>query len=58
MGGGIVEDPEDLIICLLEGLGLLGCNRAEGSKHGPVDVDGVVQQGTDDLLDKGDGLGW
>ena len=57
MGGGIVEEPEDLIIGLLGGLGFLGGNRYEGSKHGRVDVNGVVQQGPDDLLDEGDGLG-
>ena len=58
MGGGVVEEPEDLIICLLGGLGLLGVNRSKGGKHGRVDGDGVVQLGDDDLLDEGDGLGW
>ena len=58
MGGGVVEDPEDLIIGLLGGLGLLGGDRADVSKHGWVNGYGVVQQGPDDLLDKGDGLGW
>ena len=58
MGGFVVEDPEDLIIGLLGGLGLLGGDRAVGGKHGRVNIDGVVQQGPDDLLDEGDGLGW
>ena len=58
MGGVVVEEPEDLIICLLDGLGLLGGDRSEGRKHVWVDGDGVVQQGPDDLLDEGDGLGW
>ena len=51
MGGGIVEEPEDLIIGLLGGLGLLGGNRAKGGKHGRVDGNGLVQQVPDDLLD-------
>ena len=50
MGGGIVEEPEDLIIGLLGGLGLLGGDRAKGGKHGRVDGYGVVQQVPDDLL--------
>ena len=58
MGGGIVEDPEDLIIGLLGGLGFLGGDRAEGGNHGRVNSNGVVYQGTNDLLDEGDGLGW
>ena len=57
MGDGIVEEPEDLIIGLLGGLGLLGGDRYEGGKHDRVDVNGVVQKGPDDLLNEGDGLG-
>ena len=58
MGGGVVEDPEDLIIGLLGGLGLLGGDRDEVGKHGRVDCYCIVQQGPDDLLEEGDGLGW
>ena len=58
MGSGVVEEPEDLIVGLLGGLGLLGGDRAEGGKHGQVEGYGILQQVTDDLLDEGDGLGW
>ena len=58
MGGGIVEEPEDLIIGLLGGLGLLGGDRAKGGKHGRFDSYGVVQQVPDYLLNEGDALGW
>ena len=33
-------------------------DRAKGGNHGWVGGDGVVQQGPDDMLDKGHGLGW
>ena len=58
MGGGVVEELADIIICLLGGLGLLGGNRAERGKHGRVNRYGLVHQGPNDILDKGDGLGW
>ena len=58
MGGGIFEDPEDLIIGLLGGLGFLGGDRDEGSKHSRVGGNGVVQKGPYDLLYNDDGLGW
>ena len=58
MGDGVVEEPEDFIIGLLGGLGFLGGDRAEGGKYGRVNGNGVVQQGPDDMLDEGDGLGW
>ena len=51
MGGGVVEEPEYLIIGLLSGLGLLGGYRSKGGMRVWVDSDGVVQQGPDDLLD-------
>ena len=57
MGGGVVEEPEDLIIGLLVRLGLLGGDRAKGGKHGWFDGYGLVQHGPDDLLDECDGLG-
>ena len=43
MGGGVVEEPEDLIIGLICGLGLLGGDRAGGSKHVRFDGNGIVQ---------------
>ena len=58
MGGGAVEDPKDLIIGILGGLGLLGGDRDEVGKHGRVECYCIVQQGPDDLLEEGDGLGW
>ena len=58
MGDGVVEEPEDFIIGLLGGLGFLGGDRAEGGKYGRVNGNGVVQQGPDDMLDEGDGVGW
>ena len=35
----------------------MGGNVSEGNKHGGVNGNGVVDQGSDDLLDKGNQLG-
>ena len=37
---------------------MLGGDRSKGGKHGQFNGNDVVHQGSDDLLDEGDVLGW
>ena len=56
MRGGVIDQPKDGAVGVLGGFGLLGCEGAKSDLHGWVDGNGIIQEGTDDLLDEGDGL--
>ena len=58
MRGRIIEKPHDFVICGSGGFGFLGRNVADGNEHGGVNSYGVVEQGSDDILEKGDSLWW
>ena len=55
--GRVIEDPNCLFICCLNGFGLLGSNEPEGNEHCRVDLNSVIKQGSDNLLDQGDVFG-
>ena len=42
IGRGVVEEPNDLIVGLLGGLGFLCGNGAECNRHGGFDGNGIV----------------
>ena len=52
--GGIIKQPYDFLIGGSGGFGFLRGNGAKGNEHDGVNGDGVVDQGSDYLLDKGD----
>ena len=55
--GGIIEQPDDFVLCGSGGFGLLGGNGDEEKEHGQVNDNGVVEKGSNDFLEKGDQLG-
>ena len=54
MSGTIVKHLVDGEICFLGSFGLFMGNGAECHKQGDIDASGILQNGTDDLLDTGD----
>ena len=42
---------------MLSGIRLLGCDGYKGDKHGRIHGNHIVQKGTNNFLEKGDGLG-
>ena len=54
--GGIVEKPQGFVVCFVGALGLGCSNGIEGSEHGDVDGNCIVEESPNDLLDKMDSL--
>ena len=54
MGGGVVQDPEDFVVGVVRGFGLLGSDGSKCDQHRLIDGDGITQNSADDLLDQVD----
>ena len=52
VGGGVVQDPEDFVICVVCGFGLLGGNGSKCNQHCQIGGDGIIQKCSDDLLEQ------
>ena len=57
MRGRIIEEPKCLFICFLGGFGLLVRDGTVGNENYWFDGKAVVQQGSKNMLDQGDGFG-
>ena len=56
MSGGIFEQPRGFIISFVGALGLGCSNGTESDEHGDVNGDCIVEESTENLLNKADGL--
>ena len=54
--GGIIEQPQDFVICVVSVLGLGCSNGTKGNEHGDVDGDHIVEESPGNLLNKVDSL--
>ena len=54
MGGGVFQEPEDFVVCVFHGFGLLGGDVSKCNQHRWIDGDGIIQKGADDMLDQVD----
>ena len=55
--GRVIEESKCLFVRFLGGFGLLGSDRPKGSEHFRVNINSVIQQGSDNFLDQGDVFG-
>ena len=54
--GGIIEQPQGFIICVVGTLGLGCSDGTKGDGHGDVGGDRIVEESPNDLLNKAGGL--
>ena len=54
MGGGVVQKPEDFVVGVVRGFGLMGGDGSKCNQHHSIDGDSIIQKGTNDLLDQVD----
>ena len=57
MGGGIIKQKKDFVIGVLGGSGLMGGDGSKDDNHGRIHSNNIVQKGTNNFLEKDDGLG-
>ena len=55
--GRVIEEQKCLFIRFIGGSGILGSDGPKGKEHCQVNENTVIQQGSDNLLDQGDGFG-
>ena len=53
---GIVDQPQGFVVCFFCALGLGCSNGTKGDKHGDVDGNHIVEESSENMLDKVDGL--
>ena len=54
MGGGVVNEPEEFVVGVVRGFGMLGGDGSNCDQHRRIDSDGIIQKGSDDLMDQVD----
>ena len=58
MNGGIVDQQQGFVVCFVSALGLGCSDGTKGDEHGDVNGDRMVEESTENLLEKADGLWW
>ena len=53
---GIVEEPQGFIVCFVGAMGLGCSDGTKGDEHGDIESNHIVEESSDDLLYKVDGL--
>ena len=54
MGGCVVQEPEDFVVVVVRGFGLLGEKGSKCDQHRWINGNGIIQKDANDLLDQVD----
>ena len=56
--GGIIEQPQGFFKSFFGALGLVCSYGTEGDEHGDVNGDRIIEESTDNMLNKADSIWW